>query len=70
MHQPLIWLADRMRTSYGEHGLLSLLRMVVAVRSRMELRFRDGEAVPELVPAALVSLRWPPVVPPDAAGPA
>ncbi len=60
MHQPLIWLADRMRTSYGEHGLLSLLRMVVGVRHRMELRFRDGEAVPELVPAARVSLRWPP----------
>ena len=29
MHQPLIWLADNLRTSYGENGLLPLLTMAV-----------------------------------------
>lgn len=35
LHQNLIWLADRLRTSYGEGALLSLLRMVCAASSRM-----------------------------------
>ncbi len=59
MHQPLIWLADRMRGPYGDHGLLELLRMVIRARSRMPLRFRDGP-MPEFPAGAKVALRWPP----------
>jgi hypothetical protein len=59
MHQPLIRLADRMRTSYGEHGLLCLLRMVAAVRSKIELHFRDETPMPEFVSGSGVTRRWP-----------
>ena len=38
MCQGLIWLADRLRISYGECGLLSMMRMVCAASSRL----RDG----------------------------
>ena len=58
MHQTLIWLADRLRISYGDHGLLSLLRMVVAVRQKVALSFEDGPM--DAIPAATrLSLHWP-----------
>ena len=60
MHQSLIWLAGRLRQSYGEHGLLELLRMVCAASQVVSggLIVGGDEAV-VLDPAGL-ELRWPP----------
>ena len=59
MCQGLIWLADRLRISYGECGLLSLMRMVCAasVKVRGGLRI-GGRDCADLDPAGL-SLVWP-----------
>lgn len=59
LHQPLIWLADKLRTSYGENGLLPLLRMVAAARRRMPLQVM-GEPMPEMPAKLRLSLVWPP----------
>lgn len=57
MNQGLIWLADRLRASYGEHGLLPLFRMVVAAASVVELMI-DGK--PVTFPAGMpITLKWP-----------
>lgn len=59
MYQPLVWLTDDLRTSYGESGLLDVLRMVQAVvrTGRVRLKDRDGAALE--VPKGDVTLRWP-----------
>ena len=36
MHQPLINLTDHLRSSYGERGLLDLVRMIVKARAKYE----------------------------------
>lgn len=61
MNQSLIWLADKLRTSYGDRGLLPLLRMVIKAASLIEIRLSDGSKVEGLSdsPAAALSLRWP-----------
>lgn len=59
LHQPLIWLADRLRHSYGENGLLDLVRMIVAAANKMPLVLRDGTKVGKLATTA-VTLKWPP----------
>ena len=59
MFQGLIWLADRLRISYGECGLLSLMRMVCTASSRVRGGLQiGGQDYPELDPAGL-SLVWP-----------
>lgn len=57
MNQALIWLADRLRVSYGEGALLSLLKMALLAHKKFPLSI-DGEALPEVDPKGL-SLRWP-----------
>jgi len=57
MYQPLIWLADKMRSSYGQNGLLDMLRMVVRASEKFPLRTRD-EDIGKLPPGA-ISLVWP-----------
>ena len=59
MNQALIWLADRLRISYGEGALLDLLRMVVQVSGKVKLKFKDGTEVGELAAKEPLSLRWP-----------
>ncbi|MBO4120275.1 phage portal protein [Cupriavidus gilardii] len=59
MNQALIWLADRLRISYGEGALLDLLKMVVAARRKMPLQFKDGAKFPEIPADADIVLRWP-----------
>lgn len=59
LHQPLIWLADKLRTSYGTQGLLPLLRMVLAARRKMPLMVM-GEPMPEMAAKTRLSLVWPP----------
>ena len=59
MHQGLIWLADRLRISYGEGALLSLLRMVCAASQKLKGGVIIGDtAVKNLDPAGL-ALHWP-----------
>ena len=59
MCQGLIWLADRLRISYGECGLLSLMRMVCAASAKLHGGLRiGGQDYADLDPAGL-SLIWP-----------
>ena len=59
MCQGLIWLADRLRISYGECGLLSLMRMVCEASTKLRGGLRiGGEDYVDLDPAGL-SLVWP-----------
>ena len=59
MSQGLIWLADRLRISYGECGLLSLMQMVCAASAKVRGGLRiGGQDYPDLDPAGL-SLIWP-----------
>ncbi len=58
MNQGLIWLADNLRVSYGEGGLLQLLRMVLRAAQVYPLQ-AGGQALPALDPAAALSLVWP-----------
>lgn len=59
MHQALVWLADRLRISYGEGALLSLLQMVVKASQKLDLVFKDGTKVGKLNDTEPLSLRWP-----------
>lgn len=61
MNQSLIWLADKLRTSYGDQGLLPLLRMVIKASKKLALVLSDGTKVEALSdsPDAALSLRWP-----------
>lgn len=59
MNQALIWLADRLRISYGNSGLLELLRMVVKAGQKFKLTNRDGEPLPALAAGKKLSLAWP-----------
>lgn len=58
MNQALIWLADKLRISYGEGALLALLRMVVKASAKFELTI-DGEKIKELKQGEKISLVWP-----------
>jgi Phage portal protein, SPP1 Gp6-like len=58
LNQGLIWLADNMRTSYGEVGLLQLARLIVRA-SQVYTLVIFGEAIGPLDPGALISLKWP-----------
>lgn len=58
MNQALVWLADRLRISYGEGGLLELLRMIVKAADKFELVFKDGEKVGKFDIKSGISLRW------------
>ncbi|WP_294637417.1 hypothetical protein [uncultured Aquabacterium sp.] len=61
LNQSLIWLTDKLRTSYGDRGLLPLLRMVIKAAARIEIRLSDGSKVDGMsdAPEAALSLRWP-----------
>lgn len=62
MCQSLVWLADRMRLSYGEGALLSLYRMIcdfsLAIEGGIQV---DGERV--TLDDAGLALEWPPYFP-------
>ena len=66
MCQPLVWLADRLRTSYGEGALLSLYRMVCAASRKVGGGIViGGQRVRDLDPEG-ISLVWPPWFAPTA----
>ena len=62
MNQPLVWLADRLRTSYGEGGLLQLFRMVCAASEKVQRGegglLIAGKRYLDLNPDGLI-LQWP-----------
>jgi len=58
MHQALIWLADKLRSSYGEGALLDVYRMVIAGSAVYPLTI-DGVAYGKLATAKPISLKWP-----------
>lgn len=59
MNQALIWLADRLRCSYGEGALLDLLYMVIKAGQKFKLTDKHGRPIPKMNPAAEVTLNWP-----------
>lgn len=64
MNQGLVWLADRLRVSYGA-GLLQLAAMIVGASSVLELRVMGRRLAP-LDREARLSLTWPRWTPPTA----
>jgi hypothetical protein len=58
LNQGLVWLADNLRTSYGEAGLLQLARLIVRA-SQMYRLIVLGEAIEPLDSGAPLSLKWP-----------
>jgi len=58
MNQGLIWLADNLRISYGDGGVLALMKMVVQASNVFPLKVL-GADVPPLDLTARISLRWP-----------
>lgn len=58
MNQGLIWLADNLRVSYGEGGLLALCRMFLRAAALYPLRVM-GQPAPVMDPSARLSLTWP-----------
>lgn len=65
MNQGLLWLADNLRISYGEIGLLTLARMVIHASQVYPLNAM-GRAIPSLDPSAHLSIVWPRWYPPTA----
>jgi len=59
MNQALVWLADRLRISYGEGALKELLCMIAKASEKSELVFKDGEKVGKFDIKSGISLRWP-----------
>ncbi len=64
MHQALIWLADKLRSSYGEGGLLDVYQMVVQGSQRYPLTIKGKKLT--LKPSMDLSLTWPAWFPPTA----
>lgn len=62
MNQGLIFLADNLRVSYGEGGVLPICRMILQAAQRYPLRV-EGQDLPELDAAAALQLNWPPWYP-------
>jgi hypothetical protein len=56
LHQPLVWLVDKMRTSYGEYGLLLLIDMVIKASKKVEVKIM-GKKV-DLDPNGPITLNW------------
>lgn len=60
MNQALIWLADKLRISYGEGALLSLLNMIMKASEKIPLAFKDGTKAGKLeLVGQQLALRWP-----------
>ena len=65
MNQGLLWLADNLRISYGEVGLLSLMQMIVTASHIYRLKVMGDEVLP-IDPGGPLSLKWPTWYPPSA----
>jgi hypothetical protein len=60
MAQALVWLADKLRISYGEGALLDLLNMIVKASQKYPLVLKDGTKIGAIPADKPVSLRWAP----------
>lgn len=65
LNQALVWLADRLRITYGIGGLQALLQMIIKASQKMPLAYRDGTRVGALAQEP-VTLVWPPWYAPTA----
>jgi len=63
LNQALVWLSDELRISYGECGLLDLLKMIINASKKLKLQV-DGKPLGELNDSEKVTLRWPQWYPP------
>ncbi|OYV96074.1 MAG: hypothetical protein B7Z62_08865 [Deltaproteobacteria bacterium 37-65-8] len=59
MAQALIWLADKLRISYGEGALLDLLTMIVKASQKVPLVLKNGTKIGSLDDTKPLALRWP-----------
>ena len=59
MNQALIWLADKLRISYGEGALRDLLKMIVAASQKYPLKLKDTTSLGKLDKSCAITLRWP-----------
>jgi len=59
MMQPLVWLADKLRISYGERGIVEVAVMILRASRVLPLVFANGERVVPFDADQAVSLRWP-----------
>lgn len=62
MNQGLVWLADNLRVSYGEGGIIPICRMILQATQRYKLQV-EGQPLPKLDEAAALRLLWPPWYP-------
>ena len=58
MHQALIWLADRLRSSYGEGALLDLYQMIIVGSQKYPITIK-GVNYGSLSQKSEISLNWP-----------
>lgn len=65
MNQGLIWLADKLRVSYGEGAILQLARMMLRASQVYRLQ-AFGADIGKLDPSARLTLKWPRWYPPSA----
>ncbi|PYD63551.1 phage portal protein [Gluconacetobacter entanii] len=63
MCQSLVWLADRLRLSYGEYGLLALYRMICRFSHALKGGIRIGGQDHVALDDAGLALQWPPYFP-------
>ena len=59
MNQSLIWLADKLRISYGEGALLKVLKMIARLSRAMALVDSDGEKIAPIPENVKIALIWP-----------
>lgn len=59
MNQALIWLASKLRASYGEGALLDLLNMALKAAQSFKLVDKRGRPLPPMKPDAEITLNWP-----------
>ena len=60
MKQPLIWLTSRLRMSYGDGGVIPLLRLVCLASRKIKGGVVCGEAAQTALDPAGLALVWPP----------
>jgi hypothetical protein len=58
LNQGLVWLADNLRTTYGEVGLLQIARLIVRA-SQIYTLVVFGDEIGSLASDALLSHKWP-----------
>ena len=58
LNQGLIWLADNLRITYGEVGLISLARLIAIASQKYELVV-FGKKIAPIDPGVPLSLKWP-----------